>query len=213
MAFAELDPTSVLEDMPQFSALADAGIDVVTTTNEFVVDLETACHDGQSGTLEAMRRAIPHAIALSSELMYYPSPAPLFGQPGNDDPLAPVSEARTEFTSYLECLDARIAQRHLPSPSIVRWEGHDFLWSGTTHLHNMIEGDWSELPGAPSGSTSWPSGVVEVAGYKQMMDQAIASYKDDPASAATILGVSYQTVSDIEDARDTSLNWFFPVSN
>jgi len=189
------------EDQPQFSALATAEISILTTGNEFPTTIEHACFDGSSGGATDMYRAFVHPIQLSSELVFYNSPSPKFGQTGNEDPTAPGSQQRDRFEEVLDCMNARVAHADDPSTDIVRYTGQRFIWGGTAHLHNMIEADPAQLPDAELGDPEYPAGVVELAELQVMMNEMITTFDADPARHLDVGSVLYDTLQTIDARR------------
>lgn len=196
--FASSDPVSSysgwgvphrLSETPelQVAALQERGISVITSTAAFDVSLDEGCVD--LGALEPaarMAHALPHPIEIADGLLYYDSPAPLWGQDPDADPLND-EDTIAAFSGVLSCIEARTAGE--------TWAGQAFVWSGTSHLHNMIQSTGS------IDKASYPSGVVELAAYQEMMTRELAAWNEAQAPQVALVA---RTLSEIEAARSAS---------
>ncbi|MDP6944421.1 MAG: hypothetical protein QF464_09755, partial [Myxococcota bacterium] len=197
---------------PQFAGLTAMGLDVLTTGNEFPYHLESECFDGSTPagaspaeSLAAALRAPPHPVALSSGLLIYMSPATSWGQPGNDDPAAPDSHHRQTLGELMACIESRVAHAEAPSVDVVRYDGQVFVYSGTTHLHNMLEGDPVQVAGFDAPV---PSGIAELSSHIDVMSEVMAEHNATPGRAAKVT-VAFETLAQIEASRDASASYGF----
>ena len=194
---------------PAFTSLAAAGLSVITSGNDFPIEIEDECWDASPvtgpGGQTAMLRAPPHPLHLGNGLMFYDLPAPLWGQPGNDDPLAAGSEHQEVIAEVLACVEARLASAAAPATDVPPYDGQLFLTGGTAHLHNMIEGDPGTIGPAPK---KWPAGVVELAAHRKAFENAAQAHAVAGGAKVTL---HFVTLSDAEAARDPSADHDFEL--
>ena len=199
-----------VEIQPQFQKLISNGVSLVTSGSEFTIDVEEGCFNGSNADGNDPLKALIHPIQLSDNLWFYPSPAIDFGEPGNDDPQHPLSDRQAAFNDVLSCIEVRVENSGTSTPGVVPYDGQTFVWSGTAHLHNHIQGDPAPLPEQYGVPGLYPAGVVEIAKLKLMIEASVATHNADSDNAASI-SVSYGTLTEAHEGRNVDADHRFPV--